>query len=317
MINSKQNAKNLPCLFGPFANRYPESQLVQCETKEDQRWRHASADAVIKRITEVAKYFSELSLLLDSLKNYSLCERHYNQVVAKNSFIKQLKANDSIFLGLEELQAHDLFEKKFSDFEIQVSLPDPMHESLLKRIDELENLNRQLLFENEELKKRLNERFNDQQDRIESVIEIAKRERNNMYKDIADLMKNHERFCLDSLLEYSPSKWLAKRNPVIVKFLETLTHNKNEHRQEGEKLFKCAVAVDAIYSSRHLKYVSAINLAASAIKYSLARSKMIIDIDNHFISSGSYTKFTNWLESLAKEQLSVPEGLLFLAFDNE
>ncbi|CAG8746794.1 2596_t:CDS:1, partial [Funneliformis caledonium] len=53
----------------------------------------------------------------------------------------------------EELQAHDLFEIKFSDFEIQVSLPDPMHESLLKRIDELENLNRQLLFENEELKK--------------------------------------------------------------------------------------------------------------------------------------------------------------------
>ncbi|CAG8704015.1 3726_t:CDS:2, partial [Funneliformis caledonium] len=43
----------------------------------------------------------------------------------------------------EELQAHDLFEKIFSDFEIQVSLPDLMHKSLLKRIDELENLNSQ------------------------------------------------------------------------------------------------------------------------------------------------------------------------------
>ncbi len=334
MINSKPNAKFLPCLFNSFANKYPESQLAQCETKENQRWRYALADAVIKRITEIAKYFPELSLLLESLDNYSLCERHYNQVIAKNSFIKQLRANDSIFLGSEELQVLDLFEKKFSDFGVQVSLPDPahesllkridelenqvqIHESLLKRIDELENLNRQLLLENEALKKRVNERFIDKQDRIESVIEIAKKERSNVYKDILRLMENHERFCLDKLLEYSPSKWLAERNPVVVKFLETLTFNKNEHQYEGEKLFKCAVAVDAIYGSRYLKYVSAINMVASAIKYSLARSKMIIDIDNHFISSGSYTKFINWLESLAKEQIPLPKGLLFLAFDNE
>ncbi len=47
---------------------------------------------------------------------------------------------------------------------------DPVYESLLKKIDKLENLNKQLLFENKVLKKRVNERFTDQQDRIESVI---------------------------------------------------------------------------------------------------------------------------------------------------
>jgi len=77
------------------------------------------------------------------------------------------------------------------------------HKSLLKRIDELENLNRQLLFENEVLKKRVNERFIDQKDHIESVIEIAKKEQSNVYEDIVSLMENHERFCLDNLLEYS------------------------------------------------------------------------------------------------------------------
>src|SRR6185437_2278520 len=135
--------------------------------------------------------------------------------------------------------------------------------------------------------------------------------------DVTSLIDNHERFGLDNLLEYSPSKWLAERNPVIVRFIEILTHNETEHQNEGEKLFKRAVAVDAIYGSRHLKYVSAINLATSAIKYSLARSKMIVDIDNHIISSGSYTKFNSWLESLSGEQLQLPEGFLFLAFDNE
>src|SRR6266498_3206789 len=317
-MNSKLNAKNLHYLFNFFANNYPKSKLAQCEVKEDQKWRHALANAAIKRITEIAKYFPELFLLLNSLENYSLCEKHYNQVIAKNFFIKQLKANNLIFSNSEEeFQTLDLFEKKFSDFGVQVSLPDPVHESLLKRIDELENLNKQLLFENEVLKKRVNEKFTDQQDRIESVIEIAKKERSNVYKDIVSLIENHERFCLDNLLEYSLSKWLAEQNPVVVKFLETLTYNRNEHQHEGEKFFKCAVVVDIIYGSKHLKYVSAINMVALVIKYSLSRSKMIIDIDNHFISSGSYTKFINWLESLAKEQLPLPKGLLFLAFDNE
>ena len=103
-----------------------------------------------------------------------------------------------------------------------------------------------------------------------------------------------------------------------MRFIEILTHNENEHQHKGEKLFKCAVAVDAIYGSRHLKYVSAINLAVSAIKYSLARSRMIVDIDNHITSSGCYKTFTNWLERLAIEQPpQLPKGLLFLAFDNE
>src|SRR6266511_2639588 len=134
-MNSKLNAKNLPCLFNFFANNYPESKLAQCKVKEDQKWRYASANTVIKRITEIAKYFSELFLLLNSLENYSLCEKYYNQVIAKNFFIKQLKANNLIFSNSEEFQTLDLFEKKFFDFGVQVSLPDSAHESLLKRIE--------------------------------------------------------------------------------------------------------------------------------------------------------------------------------------
>ncbi|CAG8520280.1 8158_t:CDS:2 [Scutellospora calospora] len=55
----------------------------------------------------------------------------------------------------------------------------------------------------------------------------------------------------------------------------------------------------------------------SGIKYLLVQSRTIIDINNHIISSGSYTKFVNWLKSLAIEQEPLPKGLLFIAFDNE
>jgi hypothetical protein len=89
-MNAKVEAKDLPCLFESLANEYDESQLARCETKENQRWRRASTSAAAKRITEMAEYFPELSVLLNSLENYSLCERHYNQIVAKKSFIKRV-----------------------------------------------------------------------------------------------------------------------------------------------------------------------------------------------------------------------------------
>ena len=111
-----------------------------------------------------------------------------------------------------------------------------------------------------------------------------------IYQDIIKLVDDHERFTLDSLLELSIPQWLAGQNPVIVKFLETLMVNE---QLEGEKLFKCAVALDAIYGARHLKYDSAINLATYAIKYSIARSKKIVDVDKHILSLGSFSKFIN------------------------
>src|SRR6185369_8044386 len=164
-----------------------------------------------------------------------------------------------------------------------------------------------LLSENNKLKEKLKSRFIDQESRIEAIIEIAQQECKNLYEDIINLIDDQKRFTLDSLLTYSPSEWLAKCNPVIVKFIEVLTYNENKNQHQGEKLFKCAVALDAIYSARNLKYVSAINLAASAIKYSLAKSKTVIDIDNHISSSGSFQNFLNGKKVWLKKQNLFPK----------
>jgi len=161
-MNARLEAKDLPCLFDSLV----ESQLVSvvCETKENQRWRRASAGAAARGIMEMAKYYPELSTFLDSLENYSLCERHYNQIIVKKSYIKRATKLDSSFLDSEEKERRKLrlsndnevpvFEKTFCDSGVQVSLPDPAYEMLSKRIEELENFNRQLLFENAVLKKR-------------------------------------------------------------------------------------------------------------------------------------------------------------------
>src|SRR6185369_6709162 len=138
--------------------------------------------------------------------------------------------------------------------------------------------------------------FTTQEGQINVIEKIAQNERDIFYNDIDTLISDKSRFSLDNLLNYSPSTWLSKRNPVIVKFIETLTSN-DQYEETKTKLFKRAIAIDAIYGSRHLKYVSAIGLATSAIKYSLARSRTLIDVDNHIISSGSYVRFINWLEN--------------------
>jgi len=222
------------------------------------------------------------------------------------------KANNLIFLDKEskrkrlKLSDNDNDElQAYCNFEVQVSLSDPEYENkinelmhlnkqLLSKINELKHFNKQLLSKNKILKKKLDSRFANQEDRIKAIINIAKKERKNLYDDILSLIIDHEKFQLNSLLKYSPSQWLIKRNLVVVKFIEILTYNENENQHEGEKLFKYAVAIDMIYEIRHLKYVSAINLVTLTIKYSIARSKSIIDIDNHFINARGYTKFIKW-----------------------
>src|SRR5688572_28999039 len=65
MEESRPAASELPCLFEALATKYPES-LSLCGTKENQMWRFASGNAAVERINIMAKYFPELSLLLDS-----------------------------------------------------------------------------------------------------------------------------------------------------------------------------------------------------------------------------------------------------------
>ena len=49
-----------------------------------------------------------------------------------------------------------------------------------------------MLLKNEALKRLLDERLADEQDRVRLVMEVAKMERRNVYDDIMNLLKNQE-----------------------------------------------------------------------------------------------------------------------------
>ena len=79
----------LPCLFAMFIQEY---KLSPCETKSDQTWRRASGSKVVGRVNIFAKYITGLSLLINSLNEYSVCEKHYNQIIMTNNILEKLKA---------------------------------------------------------------------------------------------------------------------------------------------------------------------------------------------------------------------------------
>ncbi|CAG8705709.1 10948_t:CDS:2, partial [Gigaspora rosea] len=190
-----EEAKELPCLFKFLIGDYPGSELAKCETLEKQKWRHADAPMVVNKAKALVKYLPKLSPFLNSLTDYSVCQKHYNNIIVKNFVLEQLeKVGDSVFFipmkknkKKIELSNNEL---NFCDFEVQVSLPDPEYESLIKKINELERLNKQLLLENEILKKQLNNKYDNQQVRVEAAIEIAKRERNALYNDVVKLIND-------------------------------------------------------------------------------------------------------------------------------
>ncbi|CAG8807279.1 9876_t:CDS:1, partial [Racocetra persica] len=131
-MSSKSEAKDLPCIFTFFATKHPDSDLLKrIEKCKEGKWRNASAPAATKKLTELAKYFPELAPFLDSMDSYSLCEGHYNQLVAKNLFINKLKKEtDPTLLSSGKPEKKRLkfsndnepqvSEKTFVDFSTQV-----------------------------------------------------------------------------------------------------------------------------------------------------------------------------------------------------
>ncbi|RHZ53903.1 hypothetical protein Glove_433g27 [Diversispora epigaea] len=306
---------------------------MECETKETQIWRYANGKKAIGQLSLYYNFFSELVSLQKSLELYSLCEKHYNQIVSKNKFYKYL-SNPEEFQ--HSIQTFNNKKKKIrhsidnSQLELNSLISNTQDigiqtdESFLFQIFEKEKMEACILDLNLLIKK-LQQDIRNQQFEL---LEISEKLSNayNYINEIQNLYQE-QRVKMEILKNQWDTRYSNQQKRInaiieialielLVKFIETLTCNDWDNLIY-EKIFKRAVAVDAIYGSRHRKYISEINLLASAIKYSLARSKTIINIDNHITSAGSYTRFLKWLEELPKEQELLPEGLLFLAFDNE
>ncbi|CAG8832635.1 7930_t:CDS:2, partial [Gigaspora margarita] len=89
-----------------------DNQLMEEDEKEikinsDQKIRGATGLKVIQKLNLLVQYYSELENMLGSLDQYIICEKHYNQVIRNNNFIKRLQNN---------LQFSTSINKEFNSF---------------------------------------------------------------------------------------------------------------------------------------------------------------------------------------------------------
>ncbi|RIB10196.1 hypothetical protein C2G38_2206781 [Gigaspora rosea] len=92
---------------------------------------------------------------------------------------------------------------------------------------------------------------------------------------------------IDSIIEIAKAEHMSLLNDI-----DFLIQNSNRFSLENlmKKLFKAAVAIDSIYGAQH---------------------------DNYITSCGSYNRILKWQDELSKQDELLPDGLLFVAFDNE
>src|SRR5207248_10306906 len=87
-----------------YLDKYSES-LKPCEFKSKKYIKNATGKKVKERVVLFAKYFTELYSLIDFLDDYSICIRHYNQIIATDTLLKKLREGDnSISSSFKESQ---------------------------------------------------------------------------------------------------------------------------------------------------------------------------------------------------------------------
>ncbi|CAG8780894.1 9974_t:CDS:2, partial [Racocetra fulgida] len=233
--NKRPNAKNLPCALATLVPLYKNLGLLECEIKNSQTIRHADSKKPKSRLQLYNDFFPELIQIQTHLQDFSLCEKHYNQLWQINSSdfdneIVEKQARTQYAHKTNVVQTNEVgVQANPETHEIGIQVADIMLHTLetrvcflqsqldskvievedLKnrleyaydyvieswgRVQEISKVNKELIELNNALKYKWKNRYDSQRKRIESVIQIANEERQNVYDDIESLIFNKEQF---------------------------------------------------------------------------------------------------------------------------
>ena len=100
------------------------------------------------------------------------------------------------------------------------------------------------------------------------------------------------------------------RNEVLSHAVGALCHN-------GIKDVQKTVAVDQLYSFVQPPYVSPFLFGASLLVYSIARSKLAMNIYSKFFPAGASSTVRSWLNRLTMDVQQMPSGDILTSIDND
>ncbi|CAG8787129.1 19737_t:CDS:2, partial [Racocetra fulgida] len=93
--NEQPRAQDLLCVFASFFEKYKSLGLLECEMKESQIIWHADSKKPRDRLQLYHTFFSELVQIQMHLRNFSLCEKHYNQLIISD-FLHQILLSSNL-----------------------------------------------------------------------------------------------------------------------------------------------------------------------------------------------------------------------------
>ena len=115
---------------------------------------------------------------------------------------------------------------------------------------------------------------------------------------------------IGDLLSITPESWLSSRNLVLNSAVNGLSDRKT-------KPLKKAMALDHKYSLVKPSFISPFMFGSNLVIYSIARSKMAVNIYGKLHPGGQYTTMKSWVDGLTMEIPTMPEGDILAATDND
>ena len=146
----------------------------------------------------------------------------------------------------------------------------------------------------------------DRQLLLKLVEAIFSLERENLKADNCD--QSYKSIC--DFLTVTPESWLTSQNVVLKSVVNGLSDS-------GTKPVKKVMAVDQMYSLVKPNFISPIMFGANLVMYSIARSKMAVNIYGKLHPGGQYKTMRSWLDGLTMEIPTMPENDILTAIDND
>ncbi|CAG8782801.1 22664_t:CDS:1, partial [Gigaspora rosea] len=234
-----EDSEDLPptCLFSTLVQTYKDTkQLIECETKERQKIRNANTNTIRARIKLFEPYFPELNAFQNKLEKHIICEKHYNQIFVKDTYLNHLKNGSSSYprkrsrnfntLNLNDIQIEP---STTIDIGIQVEV-DNTNSDLLMQIGILKNSLNVLATENSK-QSQIIEIKNNKIYELEYECEYLKKqiadfnlrlESLNLYKNNVEILTN-EKNKLENENTYLKEQWNERYSTQQKRITEVAT----------------------------------------------------------------------------------------------
>ena len=129
-----------------------------------------------------------------------------------------------------------------------------------------------------------------------------------MKKDILRCSQTYK--SLPGLLQLRPDSWMEGRNEVLSHAVGALCYS-------GIKDVQKTVAVDQLYSFVQPSYVSPFLFGANLLVYSIAHSKLAMNIYSKFFPAGASSTVRSWLNRLTMDVQQMPSGDTLTSINND